>query len=145
MLFQFQNGTIMRISSKSAPYLTNLFQFQNGTIMRISSKSAPYLTNLFQFQNGTIMRKNISFDWLFKMYFNSKMVRLWETKKQKHCPGFKYFNSKMVRLWVPTWKRCVLDLRQISIPKWYDYEESLTGFQALALTQFQFQNGTIMS
>ena len=35
----------------------------------------------FQFQNGTIMRKFPNVTYLTKMYFNSKMVRLWAHAK----------------------------------------------------------------
>ena len=53
-----------------------IFQFQNGTIMRLSICNPIDCPVVFQFQNGTIKSPALSAKHLPRKHFNSKMVRL---------------------------------------------------------------------
>ena len=75
----------------------------------------------FQFQNGTIMSRNPFPVGSGFVYFNSKMVRLWEiedkikiAKKLISIP--KWYDYELQKI-IPARYR-----NNISIPKWYDYE-----------------------
>ena len=74
--FQFQNGTIKRMSEKHSAVVITIFQFQNGTIKRRTLFIFMNWRLLFQFQNGTIKRELSMKFKAKKMHFNSKMVRL---------------------------------------------------------------------
>ena len=76
IMFQFQNGAIVRPSANENIFLFIKFQFQNGAIVSKATNWDYPFTYLFQFQNGAIVRNLKIGITLLLICFNSKMVRL---------------------------------------------------------------------
>ena len=66
-----------------------MFQFQNGSINSLSAQPLGYDVELFQFQNGSINRGDFKGSLDFWTSFNSKMVRLIDSR---------YFDSLKIKL-----------------------------------------------
>ena len=98
-LFQFQNGTIMSYAKSNRRYFAFLISIPKWYDYESMSCSSSVSNEIFQFQNGTIMSHQRCRNYCFKIDFNSKMVRLWEL-------FISLLNTS----------------KNISIPKWYDYE-----------------------
>ena len=121
-----------------------IFQFQNGTIMRhfcfIQIRCLPLISipKWYDYEpNSVLLIVPI------EVYFNSKMVRLWDFHP------IKLATSLLIS--IPKWydyefRNGNLDRFKsgISIPKWYDYENRTRKNWGVK-NGFQFQNGTIMS
>ena len=97
-----------------------IFQFQYGTIMRRMQYSYNDSLAAFQFQYGTIMRLFCLVHFVYSLYFNSSMVRLWGAIDLTYTCLYP-FQFQYGTIMRNPLKIDVFWL-VISIPVWYDYE-----------------------
>jgi len=162
--FQFQNGAIeRRENSRTRSSLS--VSIPKWCDWELPAAQMQRFKDAFQFQNGAIERNSLGLRGGIIPCFNSKMVRLREREPRRLAPPAIGFNSKMVRLRV-FWCRCRSRNRNVSIPKWCDWEvlrrcarhtkhrvsipkwcdwELRNSWGAAARHVFQFQNGAIES
>ena len=76
-MFQFQTGSIKRITGFECALRVIKFQFQTGSIKRqIAGHLNTEYTDKFQFQTGSIKRNGEETHKEIQTRFNSKLVRL---------------------------------------------------------------------